>query len=397
MKKDTIVILDFGSQYTQLIARRVRELKVFSIIFPCDIKLEKIRKVKPKGIVFSGGPASVYERTAPSLNKEILNLGIPVLGICYGMQILVKTLGGKVKEAKKREYGRTLMYIDNHNDLFYSLPAKIISWMSHTDQVIELPCGFSQFAHTFNTEFAAIGNKKRRIYGVQFHPEVIHTEYGLQIISNFLFRICKCFANWQLEDLVEEKIKSIKERVKNKNVICGLSGGVDSSTAAVLVHKAIGRKLKCIFVNNGLLRKQEARKVINVFRDHFKMDLHYVDASNSFLKKLKGITDPEEKRKIIGHEFIRVFEEKAKKIKNVEFLVQGTLYPDVIESTTFFGGPSARIKSHHNVAGPPLKMIAESGEKNTAAIASAQAAADYNMEVLEKAIKRLYNFVERLN
>jgi GMP synthase (glutamine-hydrolysing) len=248
------------------------------------------------------------------------------------------------------------MYIDNHEDLFFSLPAKIISWMSHTDQVIKLPKGFLQLAHTLNTKFSAIGNKERKIYAVQFHPEVEHTELGLQIVSNFLFRIAGCFANWQLEDFIAQEIKALKNKVGKDNVICGLSGGVDSSAAAVLVNKAIGRKLKCIFVNNGVLRKGEVKKVINVFRNHFKIDLHYVDASMFFLDKLKSITDPEQKRKIIGHEFIRVFEGEAKKIKNVKFLVQGTLYPDVIESVSFFGGPTAHIKSHHNVGGLPLDM-----------------------------------------
>jgi len=356
MKKDTILILDFGSQYTQLIARRVRELKVFSVIEPCTASIEKIKKIKPKAIILSGGPHSVYERKAPPLKKEILKLGIPILGICYGMQILVKTLGGDVKEAKKREYGRAKMYIDNHDDLFFSLPAKIISWMSHTDQAKQLPEGFIQLAHTLNTKYAAIGNKDKKIYGVQFHPEVVHTELGLQVISNFLFRIVECFANWQLQDFIDEKISEIRKKVKDKNVILGLSGGVDSSTAAVLVHKAIGKKLKCIFVNNGVLRKNEATQVKKVFAGHFKMDLHYVDASKIFLKKLKGVADPERKRKIIGHEFIRVFDEEAHRVKNVEFLVQGTLYPDVIESVSFFGGPTACIKSHHNVGGLPLDM-----------------------------------------
>lgn len=356
MKRDTILILDFGSQYTQLIARRIRELKVYSVIEPCNISIDKIKKIKPKGIVLSGGPHSVYEKGAPSLKKEIFSLGVPVLGICYGMQILVKRLNGVVKEAKKREYGKALMYIDDHQDLFFSLGAKIVSWMSHTDQVVSLPSGFTVLAHTLNTKFAAIGDHKKKIYGVQFHPEVVHTEGGLQILSNFLFKICDCFANWQLEDFVSEQIEHIKNKVAGSNVICGLSGGVDSSTAAVLIHKAIGRKLKCIFVNNGVLRKGEARKVIDVFGHHFKMDLHYVDASSRFLKRLKGVIDPEEKRKIIGHEFIRVFEDEAHKIKNVKFLVQGTLYPDVIESTSFFGGPTAKIKSHHNVGGLPSQM-----------------------------------------
>ncbi|MFH1503987.1 MAG: glutamine-hydrolyzing GMP synthase [Candidatus Omnitrophota bacterium] len=356
MKKDIVLILDFGSQYTQLIARRVRELRVFSVIEPCSISIEKIKKINPKGIIFSGGPHSVYEKNSPSLRKEILELDIPILGICYGMQILVKALKGQVKEAKEREYGRAEMYFDNHKDLFFSLPAKIISWMSHTDKVVKLPKDFYQLAHTLNTKFAAIGNSKKKIYGVQFHPEVIHTEQGLQIISNFLFRIAGCFANWQLEDFVEEQIKDIRKKVGNKNVILGLSGGVDSSTAAILLNKAVGKQVKCIFVNNGVLRKGEAGQVQKIFKGRFKIDLRYVDASRPFLNKLKGVVDPEAKRKIIGHEFIRVFENEAKSIKNVDFLVQGTLYPDVIESVSFFGGPTACIKSHHNVGGLPKGM-----------------------------------------
>ena len=356
MKKDTILILDFGSQYTQLIARRVRELKVFSIVEPCTLSVDKIREMRPKGIILSGGPHSVYEGNAPALKKQILQLGIPILGICYGMQILVKTLNGEVKESRKREYGRAAMYIDRHQDLFFSLPAKIISWMSHTDKVTRLPEGFKLLAHTVNTKFAAIGNKGRKIYGVQFHPEVAHTELGLQIISNFLFRIANCFATWQLEDFIAESMTAARKKIGKSNAICGLSGGVDSSTAAVLINRAIGKKLKCIFVNNGVLRKGEAQRVIKVFRGRFKVDLHYVDAARSFLQKLKGVTDPERKRKIIGHEFIRVFEAEAKKIKNVKFLIQGTLYPDVIESVSFFGGPTACIKTHHNVGGLPFNM-----------------------------------------
>ena len=356
MKQDTILILDFGSQYTQLIARRVREFKVYSVIEPCTLDIEKIKALKPKGIILSGGPHSVYEKGAPSLQKQILDLGIPILGICYGMQILVKTLKAEVKEAKKREYGRAEMYIDDHSDLFFSLPAKIVSWMSHTDQAVKIPAMFKPLAHTSYTKFAAIGDNKRKIYGVQFHPEVVHTDYGTQIISNFIFKICECFANWQLEDFVESQIKEIKQKVGSSNVICGLSGGVDSSAAAVLIHKAIGKKLKCIFVNNGVLRKNEAHQVLKVFRDNYKINLHYADASASFLKKLQNVTDPEQKRKIIGHEFINVFDKEAHKIKNVKFLVQGTLYPDVIESVSFFGGPTARIKSHHNVGGLPLNM-----------------------------------------
>ncbi|MFA7676644.1 MAG: glutamine-hydrolyzing GMP synthase [Candidatus Omnitrophota bacterium] len=356
MKKDTVLILDFGSQYTQLIARRVRELKVFSVIEPCVISLEKIKKIKPKAIILSGGPHSVYEKNAPLLNKGVLDLGVPILGICYGMQIMVKTLDGKVTEGKKREYGRAQMHIDDHQDLFFSLPEKIVSWMSHTDQVEALPREFKSLAHTFNTKHAAIGDTKRKIYCVQFHPEVVHTGFGLQIISNFIFRIADCFANWQLEDFVAEQIKGIKAKVGSKNVICGLSGGVDSSTAAVLVHKAIGKKLKCIFVNNGLLRKNEASQVLRIFKGNFKINLHYAESSKIFLRELRGVTNPEAKRKIIGNEFIRVFEAEAKKIRNVEFLVQGTLYPDVIESISCFGGPTACIKSHHNVGGLPEDM-----------------------------------------
>ncbi len=356
MKKDTILILDFGSQYTQLIARRVRELKVFSVIEPCTVTASKIKKISPKGIILSGGPHSVYEDKASALKKEILQLGIPILGICYGMQILVKALKGRVAEGKRREYGRAKMCIDDHQDLFFSLPEKIVSWMSHTDQVINLPIGFKLLAHTLNTQFAAIGDSKRKIYGVQFHPEVVHTELGTQILSNFLFRIIGCSSTWQLEDFISEQIKEIRKKVGKTNVILGLSGGVDSSTAAILLQKALGKKLKCIFVNNGVLRKGEAKKVIRIFRNYFKIDLHYVDASKLFLTKLKGVLDPEKKRKIIGHEFIKVFEKEAKKIKNVKFLIQGTLYPDVIESVSFFGGPTACIKSHHNVGGLPKEM-----------------------------------------
>ena len=356
MIKDTILILDYGSQYTQLIARRVRELKVFSIIEPCNTGIEKIKQINPKAIILSGGPHSVYEKGAPGIDRRIFTLGIPVLGICYGMQLMVKVLGGKVKEGKKREYGRAAMDVDNRRDLFFSLPKQIITWMSHTDQARSIPKGFLSIAHTSNTEFAAIADPQRKLYGVQFHPEVAHTENGLQIISNFLFRIAGCSANWQLEDFVAAQIREIRKRVGKNNVILGLSGGVDSSTAAVLLNRAIGKQFKCIFVNNGLLRKDEAHQVITMFKRHYHLDLHYADAAEDFLKKLAGVADPEQKRKIIGHEFIRVFEAQAKKVKNARFLVQGTLYPDVIESTSAFGGPTARIKAHHNVGGLPKNM-----------------------------------------
>jgi GMP synthase (glutamine-hydrolysing) len=356
MKTDTILILDFGSQYTQLIARRVRELKVFSVIEPCTITIEAIKKINPKGIILSGGPHSVYEKEAPPFNSAIFKLGIPVLGICYGMQILVKTLDGDVRESVKREYGKATMYIDDHSDLFFSMPAKILSWMSHTDKVARMPKGFRLLAHTQNTQFAAIGNSRKKIYGVQFHPEVVHTELGIQVLSNFLFRIVECFANWQLEDFVDEQIRKIRKQVGKSNVILGLSGGVDSSTAAALLSEAIGKQLKCIFVNNGVLRKNEAATVIKVFGKSSNLDLHYVDASKIFLNRLKGVIDPEKKRKIIGHAFIETFDKETRGVKNAKFLVQGTLYPDVIESTSFFGGPTAVIKSHHNVGGLPKNM-----------------------------------------
>ncbi len=355
-KNDAILILDYGSQYTQLIARRIRELKVYSAIEPCTVSLEKIKEYAPKGIILSGGPHSVYEKGAPKLEAGLLKLGVPILGICYGMQALVSALSGSVAESNKREYGKAEMYIDDHSELFFSLPEKIVSWMSHMDKVKSVPSGFTRIAHTESTPYAAIAQKSKKFYGVQFHPEVVHTDKGLQIISNFLFRICGCFASWQLEDFIKQQQTAARKKVGTKNVICGLSGGVDSSTAAVLLHAALGRQLKCIFVNNGVLRKHEAQNVIRIFRDHFKIDLHYCDASKIFLQKLKGITDPEEKRRIIGHEFIRVFEHEARKIKNVEFLVQGTLYPDVIESVSVFGGPTSRIKSHHNVGGLPRDM-----------------------------------------
>ncbi|MCF7888352.1 MAG: glutamine-hydrolyzing GMP synthase [Candidatus Omnitrophica bacterium] len=356
MRKDTVLIIDFGSQYTQLIARRVRELKVFSIVKPHTITKAEVEKIKPKAIILSGGPHSVYQKGAPSLKRYFLQFKVPILGICYGMQILIQAEKGIVKEGKKREYGHAKMYIDNHDDLFFSLPASVSSWMSHTDQVAKLPSGFKQLSHTLNTKFASVGNPKKKIYGVQFHPEVVHTELGIQIISNFVFRISGCFANWQLEDFVSEQIKSIKKVTAKGNVICGLSGGVDSSTGAILLHKAIGKKLKCIFVNNGLLRKGEVKRVLKVFGDNYKINLHYVNAAKIFVRKLKGVVDPERKRKIIGHEFINIFEDEAKKFKNAQFLMQGTLYPDVIESVSFFGGPTACIKSHHNVGGLPDKM-----------------------------------------
>ncbi len=354
--KQSILILDFGSQYTQLICRRIRELQVYSEVLPFNVSIEKIKELNPKGIILSGGPASVYEAKAPRLNKEILNIGVPILGICYGAQIIIHALKGKVQKAKKAEYGRTLLYIDDHKDLFYTLPSQIFCWMSHQDLIESLPKDFQILAYTNTVKIATFCNRKKKIFGVQFHPEVHHTQLGIQILSNFIFKICDAFPNWNLKDFIEEKISEIRKKVKKGKVICALSGGVDSSVTAFLVHKAIPSKLECIFVNNGLLRKSEPKEVLDTFRKELKLRVRYVDASKKFLKALKGITDPEEKRKIIGNLFIKVFESEAKKTKNVKYLAQGTLYPDVIESKSFYGGPTCKIKTHHNVGGLPEKM-----------------------------------------
>lgn len=356
MTKEVVLILDFGSQYTQLIARRVRESRVFSKIIPYNMPAKEIVKLSPKGLILSGGPASVYEKKSPMPDKNIFKLGVPILGICYGLQAIAQELGGKVKHTKEREYGKAELFIDNHQGLFNHLPSNITCWMSHGDYLTKPPKGFSIIAHTLNAPIAAIGNYNRKIFGVQFHPEVAHTPKGNEIISNFLFRICGCSSRWMMESFIAETVNSIKKLVGKKKAVCGLSGGVDSSVAAILIHKAIGNRLRCIFIDNGLLRKSEAMQVKKVFKDHFHMNVEFADAQDRFLKKLKGVTDPETKRKIIGEEFVRVFEEKAKKIKGVEFLGQGTLYPDVIESVSAFGGPSSRIKTHHNVGGLPLKM-----------------------------------------
>ena len=357
---DKILILDFGSQYTQLIARKIREQKVYCEIHPFNYSVDKIKEFDPKGIILSGGPSSVYGKDAPIIGKEVLELGVPVLGICYGMQLISHLLGGRVFSSDKREYGRTEIQILADKAIFEGFdPAqKKTVWMSHGDKIEQLPEGFEVLAKTDNTPYCAAADFTRRLYTVQFHPEVVHTQGGVQILRNFVFGICKCCANWDMGSFIQRQLKEIKEKVGDKNVILGLSGGVDSSVAAVLINKAIGHQLKCIFVNNGVLRLNEAEKVIDMFRNHFDVDLIYVDASERFLKKLKGVEDPEKKRKIIGHEFVEVFDEEAKKIKNVKFLSQGTLYPDVIESVSF-KGPSDVIKSHHNVGGLPEKMNLE--------------------------------------
>jgi len=353
--QETILILDFGSQYTQLIARRVREQKVFCLIMPYNTGVEKIREISPKGIILTGGPASTYEgKVKPS--PEIFNLGIPILGICYGMQVTADILGGKVLRAKTGEYGNTRISISTETELFRGLPENFICWMSHGDSVYKMPEGFTGIAFTKNTRIAAMADRKRNIWCVQFHPEVVHTRYGREIFNNFLYRICGCEGRWTMESFIKQAVRDIRQKVSNGRVILGLSGGVDSSVCAVLIHKAIGRNLTCIFVDNGLLRRDEGRRVKEVFKRHFNLNLRYVDAGKRFLKKLKGVTDPEMKRRVIGNEFIRVFEEEAKKLGKVEFLAQGTLYPDVIESRSAFGGPSARIKTHHNVGGLPEKM-----------------------------------------
>lgn len=355
-KKEVILILDFGSQYTQLIARRVRENRVFSQIVPCTISSKEIAEIAPKGLIFSGGPASVYEKKSPLPDKNIFKLGIPILGICYGMQALAEMLGGKVKFTEDREFGKAELFVDDTADLFNRLPGNISCWMSHGDHIARLPPGFQRIAHTLSTLNAAFADKRRKIYGVQFHPEVAHTAKGREILANFLFRICSASGRWNIKSFVEESIENIRKSVGSGRVVCGLSGGVDSSVAALLIHRAIGKNLKCIFIDNGLLRKEEGSQVKRVFKDTMRLNLDYVEAEERFLKRLSGVIDPEEKRKIIGDEFVKIFEEEAKKFKGVEFLAQGTLYPDVIESVSAFGGPSAKIKTHHNVGGLPLHM-----------------------------------------
>ncbi len=354
--RDIILILDFGSQYTQLIARRVRESKVFSQIVPYNISVEKIKEIYPKGIILSGGPLSVYEKNAPLPNPEIFKLGIPILGVCYGMQVVTHMLGGKVGKAKDREYGKAELFIDSNKDLFTNLSTNLTCWMSHGDEILTPPPGFIKIAHTLNAANAAIGNRAKKIFGVQFHPEVVHTHRGLQIIQNFAYTICGCLPRWTMDRFITASVKQIQELVGKKKVVLGLSGGVDSAVAAVLLQKAIGPRLYCIFVDNGLLRHNESSSVVRTFKGHFKMNLTVIEAQKRFVDRLKGIEDPEEKRKIIGDEFVRVFQDAAKKIKGAEFLGQGTLYPDVIESVSAHGGPTAVIKSHHNVGGLPKDM-----------------------------------------
>jgi len=351
-----ILIIDFGSQYNQLIARRVREHHVYCQIEPPDIDIAKMKALHPEGIILSGGPASIYEKGSPRADRKIFDLGIPVLGICYGMQFMVDALGGKVIGAAKREYGFAELGIKDLSGIFSGIAKETRCWMSHGDSIGALPKGFKTTASTANTKIAAAENASKRLYGLQFHPEVVHTPEGKRMLENFLFGICNCKKSWTMKSFARDAIADIRAQVGESKVILGLSGGVDSSVAAVLLHQAIGRKLHCVFVDNGVLREGEAEKVQDVFRKHFQINLRFVRAKKLFLDRLKGVADPEKKRKIIGRTFIEVFEKEARRIKDVKFLAQGTLYPDLIESHSAFGGPSAVIKSHHNVGGLPKKM-----------------------------------------
>ena len=351
-----ILIIDFGSQFNQLIARRVRECKVYCQIVPPTIKLSEIRKLNPKGIILSGGPASIYEKQSPKVNKGIFKLGIPILGICYGLQFMVAALGGTVKKSKKREYGFAELKVKSAKPLFESVGKTTPCWMSHGDSITKLPADFKITASTDNTRIAAAVNLKKKFYGLQFHPEVEHTPKGKAMISSFLFDVCNCSKSWTMKSFTKDCIEEIREQVRDRKVILGLSGGVDSSVAAVLINKAIGKGLTCIFVDNGLLRKDEALQLKKTLKENLDINIRFVSAKKKFLTALANVTDPEKKRKIIGKVFMDVFEAEAKKIKNVHFLAQGTLYPDVIESQSVFGGPTSVIKSHHNVGGLPKKM-----------------------------------------
>lgn len=355
--RQTIAVIDFGSQYTQLIARRVRENHVYSVIVPPSVTPQKLREISAVGLIFSGGPSSVYEEGAPRCDKALLDLGLPVLGICYGLQLACLLLGSKVGSAKAREYGRTHLSVLHADELLANVPEQMTVWMSHGDVVNDLSADFIPLAQTANCPIAAVKHATRPVYGVQFHPEVTHTPHGSQILRNFLYEVCKCDGDWKIGSFIDETVESIASRVKaDERVICGLSGGVDSSVAAVLLHKALGERLTCIFVDNGLLRMNEAEVVEATFRGHFHIDLRVVNASERFLTHLCGVKHPQEKRKIIGREFIEVFKSEARSIPNARFLAQGTLYPDVIESGQNVAGTAANIKLHHNVGGLPAEL-----------------------------------------
>jgi GMP synthase (glutamine-hydrolysing) len=353
---EEVLVLDFGGQYSQLIARRIRECGVFSELLPHDVPLEDLRRRNPRGLVLSGGPASVYEPGAPSLRTELLELGLPVLGICYGMQAMARELGGRVEGAEVGEFGRTDLRVADPGRLLTGLPAEQTCWMSHRDTVFAPPQGFRALASSPASPVAAFESDELGLYGIQFHPEVVHTPHGSEILRTFLYEICGCEGTWTPASIVDEHVASIRERVGDARVICGLSGGVDSSTAALIVHRAVGEQLTCVFVDHGLMRKNESEQVVAAFRDHFHVPLVHVDAADRFLSRLAGVIDPELKRRIIGEEFIRVFEEEAARLEGAAFLVQGTLYSDVIESGGSGGNGAARIKSHHNVGGLPEKL-----------------------------------------
>jgi len=355
-ERETIVVLDFGSQYSMLIARRVRECHVYCELVPYDAPWEKIAPLNPRGFILSGGPASVYDSGAPLPLPYIYENRLPVMGICYGMQAIAHQLGGQVTRGTRREYGHTILHISAEDcSLFAGLPSSLPVWMSHGDQVIELPPGFKALAYTENVPFAVVGNDSG-IYGLQFHPEVVHTPPGKTIFQNFVLRICGCQGNWTPANFIAESVDKIKEQVGGGRVVCALSGGVDSAVTATLIDRAIGNKLTCIFINNGLLRREEPERVLNTFKRNLKMDIVYIDATDRFLERLKGVGDPEQKRHLVGNEFIQIFEEEAAKLGKIDFLAQGTLYPDVIESTSADTKAAAKIKSHHNVGGLPAKM-----------------------------------------
>lgn len=353
MKRETVVVLDFGGQYNQLIARRVRECNVYCEIYSYKTDIEKIKEIQPKGIIFTGGPNSVYLEDSPAYAEEIYKLGIPILGICYGSQLMMHQLGGKVEKAPVREYGKIEVHVNTDSALFQGVSPKTICWMSHNDYISKEAPGFEISAWTNDCPVAAVENKEKKLYAVQFHPEVLHTQEGTKMLSNFVYQVCGCAGDWKMDSFVEDSIKAIREKVGSGKVLCALSGGVDSSVAAVLLSKAVGSQLTCVFVDHGLLRKDEGDEVEAVFGPEGSYDLNFirVNAQERFYEKLKGVEEPERKRKIIGEEFIRVFEEEAKKIGAVDFLVQGTIYPDVVESGV--GGESTVIKSHHNVGGLP--------------------------------------------
>jgi GMP synthase (glutamine-hydrolysing) len=353
---ESVLVLDFGSQYTQLIGRRVREIGVYSEIHPFRFPLEEIRRLNPVGIILSGGPMSVYEEGAPHPDPKLFELGIPILGICYGLQIIADHLGGKVDAAARREYGQAQLTIDSREDLFAGLDATTSVWMSHADSLSAIPAGFEPIGHSHNAPICAIRDRSRKIYGVQFHPEVVHTPDGKKVLSNFLFRVCGAKGDWTPASFIERSTADIHAAVGSSKVLCALSGGVDSSVLALLLHHAVGDRLHCVHINNGLMRKNESAHVVETFRERFHIPLTFVDATDTFLDRLAGVAEPEKKRKIIGAAFIDVFEQVAKNLQgNYDFLAQGTLYPDVIESVSF-KGPSVTIKTHHNVGGLPERM-----------------------------------------